>query len=137
MAERSDRKPMTARYPGVCRDCGKPFAAGDPIYWAPGVGVGAAHPDCHMAMLVGGQPKRDGGSGMAAALKADAARQAENQRLLDEHWAVHRADDAAGRPTRAGVWAEMLVLAKRLGDEATAQVAAEEMRRAVDRQTTR
>jgi hypothetical protein len=140
LPQRHDRRALIAKYPGVCAECGKPFAAGDAIYWHPSPKVGPAHQACHSAVELGGQPKGPGAWGAHPArmvLPQEPPPPPSDRALLDERWAVHRADVAAGRPTRAGVWAEMLVLAKRLGDEATAEVAADEMRRAVDRQTTR
>jgi hypothetical protein len=42
--QRADRKLRVARRPGFCEECGQPYAAGDDIWWARG--IGAAHPAC-------------------------------------------------------------------------------------------
>lgn len=69
--------------------------------------------------------------GIALAIQLGRERDLENRQRYDERVARVRADEAKGVRTPAGVYAELLVLAKRLGDADAQEVWAQEMRKAV------
>jgi hypothetical protein len=68
---------------------------------------------------------------VALAIQLEREQRPENQQRYDERAARVEADDAAGRATPTGVYAELLVLAKRLGDEVGQEVWTRELRKAV------
>lgn len=70
-------------------------------------------------------------SAVVLAIQLKRTQRVENRARYDERVARVRADEQAGKTTPAAVYAELLVLAKRLEDPAAQEVWAQEMRKAV------